>query len=96
MEALRGMSEGEEGWSGVMSWMMVSVRASSWHDWREVLQVRRRAMVAGVRADICSALYSCLLYVYCSDGGMQASRAGWGLVVGSQGGGWGDCFRVHA
>ena len=42
--------------------------------------------MAGVRADICRSLCSFLLYVYCSDGGMQASRAGWGLVVGSQDG----------
>ena len=76
MDALRGVSVGEKWWSVEMPRVIVSVRASSWQDWREVWQVRRRAFVADVRADICRSLCSFLLYVYCSDGGMQASRVG--------------------
>ena len=46
----------------------------------------RRSLVAGVWAEVWREWYICLLYVYYSEGGMQASREGWGAVVGSQGG----------
>ena len=86
MDALRGMSVGERWWSGEISRVIVSVRTSALQESREALQERSRTLVAFVRADIWRSLCSFLLYVYCSDGGMQASRAGWELVVGSHGG----------
>ena len=76
MDALRGMRVREKWWSVDIPRVIVSVRASSLQDSREALQVRSRALVAFVRADIWRSLCSFLLYVYCSDGGMQTSRAG--------------------
>ena len=49
--ALQGISAGEERWSWLMSWMMVESSASCWQCCRESLQVRRRSLVAGVRAE---------------------------------------------
>ena len=61
MDALRGMRVGERWWSVDIPRAIVSVRASSLQESREFLQVRRRALVASVRADIWRSLCGFLL-----------------------------------
>ena len=82
--AMRGIRVVEVVWSFAILSVMVWVRASRWQASREAWRVCRCCLVSNVLAEVWREWKRCLLWVYCSEGGAHASRAGCRWVVGSQ------------